>query len=107
MTNEEKIAELQPKYGKVTVIEIDAEGETITGFFKEPSYDVVLYVTDCLGGKETSKGGEALIRYCLIPEASDTRITDQQNNPKIAASFVLAAFKLFGLYGAKKDIKKN
>lgn len=107
MTNEEQISQLEPKYGKMTVIEIEAESETITGFFKDPSYDVILYVTDCISGKEHSKGGEALLRYCLIPEASDPRITDQQNNPKIAASFVLAAFKLFGIYSAKKDIKKN
>lgn len=95
-------------YGKVSPIVINVDDtDQVIGFFREPSYDVLLYTSDCLGNKEMSKGGEALVRYCLIAEESDQRILDKENFPKIAASFVLASFKLFGLHTAQKEIKKN
>lgn len=111
MTPEEidaKVAELSATYGKVTPITITTDdNEKITGFFKQASYDVILYVTDCVTNKEMTKGAEAMVRACLIPEASDTRILDKDNNPVIAVSFVLASMKQFKIFAADKDIKKN
>lgn len=111
MTSEEiqqKVIDLTPAYGNINVITLQLEdGDTAVGFMKDPSYDVLLYMTDCMVGKEMSRGAEAMVKYCLIPEASDSRIMDRDKYPKIAASFVLQSFKLFSLYTSGIQVKKN
>lgn len=98
---EKELSELHKT--KVIAITIDAEGDLITGYFKNPSYDMLLYCTDCMTAKETSKGGEAMIQACLIPEESDKRILDKENNPIIASSFVVASLKLYKIFASKKN----
>lgn len=110
MTKEEinaKVAELSQTYGKVTPIVINANDEQVVGYFKEASYDHILYCTDCIANKEMTKGAEALIHGCLIKEASDMRITDKVGNPQIAASFALAAMKLLKIFTSESEVKKN
>ena len=103
-----RAAELSKEYGTVTSITINVNDEQVSGFFKEPSYDVLLYINDCILDKQLTKGAEAIVKNCLIPEESDPRIIDTQNNPRIAASFVIAATKLAKLYtGDMGEIKKN
>lgn len=101
-------AELQKTYGDITHISITTdEGEKVHGYFKDPSYDLTLYVSDCMMNKEMSKGAEAMVRGCLIPEASDTRIMDKDTHPKIAVSFVLASMRQFKVFKVDPEIKKN
>lgn len=94
---DKKASELSEKLGnKVTpiVITID-DGSKVVGYFQEPKYDVLMYVTDCYIEKKLSLAAEATVKDSLIVEESDKRITsDLRKDAKIKASFTNAVLKL-------------
>ena len=98
---EAKAKELSTKFkNKVTPIVItDVEGNQIIGYFQEPSYDVIMYATDCYLSKEVSKAAEVALKDCLIEEESDKRIlSTSRGDAKIRASFTNSCLKLIAPY---------
>ncbi len=99
LTNEQieaKATDLSKAKGNtVTPIVITVNDEQIIGYFQEPEYDVLMYVTDAYLNKEISKAAEAVIKNALIQEESDPRIlSSERKNAKIKASFATASLKL-------------
>lgn len=97
---EEKAKELSVKLNnKVTPVVMTADGEQIVGYFQEPEYDVLMYVTDAYLEKQMSKAAEATLKNCLIVDESHPRITSElRKDAKVKASFVNACMKLMTPY---------
>lgn len=106
LTTEEiqsKAAELSKKFDcEVTPISTtDREGNQITGYFKEPEYDVQISSAEWISGNQKQIGlaGEAIIKNCLITEESSPLIlSDERKHAKIKAFFTLACTNMLQPY---------
>ncbi len=98
-----KASELSKKFDcEVTPISTtDRDGNQITAYFKEPSYDVQIAAAEWISGeqKEIGKAGEAIIKDCLIAEESSPLVTsDERKHARIKAFFTLACTNMLKPY---------
>ncbi len=103
MTLDEKgedIALLKAKYGEVFQLNVYTNEEVITAYLKKPTRAILGAVMSKMS-LDPMQANEILLRNCLIPEVSDSRILESDE------VFISAIDSLDGLINVyRSDLKK-